>query len=61
MAKMDRKESLPKVFRDNNLFVLPVSRKAYAIVKGSGYLQVEWISEKPTIHYTQNPFPETYV
>ena len=60
MAKIDRKEDLPTIFRDNNLFLLPISRKRYAIVKGSGYHQLEVISEKPIIHYTQNPFPETF-
>ena len=34
MAKMDRIESLPRVFRDNNLFLLPISRKEYSIVRG---------------------------
>lgn len=33
MAKIDRLENLPEVFRENNLFLLPVSRKEYAIVK----------------------------
>ena len=60
MAKMDREENLPTIFRNNNLFLLPVSRREYAIVRGSGYHQLESISEKPTIHYTQNPFPELF-
>jgi hypothetical protein len=37
MAKIDKMENLPKVFRENNLFILPVSRKEYAIVRGTGY------------------------
>jgi hypothetical protein len=54
MAKMDRIESLPRVFRDNNLFLLPVSRKEYAIVKGEGYHKLEPITEtKPITHSTQ--------
>ena len=35
MAKMDTIESLPKIFRDNNLFLIPLSVKEYAIVKGN--------------------------
>ena len=31
MAKMDRYENLPQIFKENNLFLLPVSRKEYAI------------------------------
>jgi hypothetical protein len=57
MAKMDKTEDLPKVFRDNNLFVLPISRREYAIVKGVGYHQSEPITEKPIIHNTQIAFP----
>ena len=44
MAKMDRIENLPKVFRDNNAFLLPVSRKQYVIVKGKGYHKLEPIT-----------------
>jgi hypothetical protein len=61
MAKMDRLEDLPKVFRDNNLFLLPVSRREYVIVKGVGYHQLESIGEEePIIHYAQIPFPESF-
>jgi hypothetical protein len=61
MAKMDRLEDCPKVFRDNNLFLLPVSRREYAIVKGLGYHQLESIAEEePIIHYAQIPFPESF-
>jgi hypothetical protein len=34
MAKIDKIENLPKIFMENNLFLLPISRKEYAIVKG---------------------------
>jgi hypothetical protein len=60
MAKMDRLEDCPKVFRDNNLFLLPVSRREYAIVKGLGYHQLESMTEEPIIHYAQIPFPESF-
>jgi uncharacterized protein DUF6997/uncharacterized protein DUF6996 len=61
MAKMDRLEDCPKVFRDNNLFLLPVSRREYAIVKGVGYHQLESIGEEEQItHYAQIPFPESF-
>jgi hypothetical protein len=58
MAKMDKIENLPKIFRENNLFLLPVSRKEYAIVKGIGYHKLESITDvKPISHITQVPFP----
>ena len=37
MAKIDKFELLPKIFKDNNLFLLPISRSDYVIVKGNGY------------------------
>jgi len=58
MAKIDRIESLPRVFRENNLFLLPISRKEYSIVRGAGYHNLEQITDpKPTIYTTQLPFP----
>ena len=58
MAKMDKIENLPRIFRDNGLFLLPVSRKEYAIVKGIGYHKLESITDvKPITHITQLPFP----
>jgi hypothetical protein len=57
MAKMDTIESLPKVFRDNNLFLIPLSVKEYAIVKGNGYHNLERIDIKSITHYTDKPFP----
>jgi hypothetical protein len=58
MAKIDRKESLPRIFRENSLFLLPISRKEYSIVRGAGYHNLEQITDlKPTIYTTQLPFP----
>ncbi|MGB8936716.1 MAG: hypothetical protein WCC17_16610 [Candidatus Nitrosopolaris sp.] len=52
MAKIDRLENLPEVFRENNLFLLPVSRKEYAIVKGIGYHRLETIADIKPISFT---------
>jgi hypothetical protein len=57
MAKIDRFEILPKIFRENNLFLVPVSRREYALVKGIGYHTLEPIIEKPFKYSTQRPFP----
>lgn len=59
MAKIDRYSSLPQIFKDNNLFLLPTSRKDYAIVKGEGYHTLEPIETKMEIHQTSKPFPQS--
>ena len=61
MAKMDRYENLPQVFKENNLFLLPISRKEYAIIKGNGYHKLETIDKKLEIHLTSKPFPESAI
>jgi len=58
MAKMDTLESLPTVFRDNGLFLLPVSRSEYVIVRGDGYHRPEPVPERIEVHDTRFPFPE---
>ncbi|MGI9012272.1 MAG: type II restriction enzyme [Nitrososphaeraceae archaeon] len=61
MAKMDRYENLPQMFKENNLFLLPISRKEYAIIKGNGYHKLEPIDKKLEIHLTSKPFPESAI
>jgi hypothetical protein len=56
MAKMDTMEDMPKIFRENGLFLLPVSRTKYALVKGDGFHSLE-ASSKPVVHSTQFRFP----
>lgn len=57
MAKMDTIDNLPKIFQNNSLFLVPVSRGGYAIIKGKGYHSVEPFSEKICTHYTNLPLP----
>jgi hypothetical protein len=59
MAKMDRYEQLPKIFKDNNVVLFPISRKGYAIVKGKGYHELEEITEKYVTHVTEYPMPQS--
>jgi len=61
MAKMDRIESLPKIFRENNLFLLPISRSEYAIVKGDGHHKPEQFEARPEIFRTSKAFPSSAV
>jgi len=53
MAKIDSLKDLPKVFKDNNLIILPVSRKEYVLVKGKEYQVIEDPLDKPLIHYSE--------
>ena len=59
MAKIDKFELLPKIFKDNNLFLLPITRSDYVIVKGNGYQNINETEVKPQIHLTSRPFPES--
>ena len=57
MAKMDTLDDLPRVFRDNDVFLLPVNRHEYVIIKGKGYHHIEEIHSKPARFTTSFPFP----
>jgi hypothetical protein len=52
MAKMDRYDNLPQIFKENNLFLLPISRKEYTIIKGNGYHKLETIDKMVELHLT---------
>ncbi len=54
MAKMDSSASLPGVFREHGVFVLPVTNRKYAIVRGQGYHEPE------PIESTTRTFPSTF-
>jgi hypothetical protein len=40
LCKQDTREDRPKVFIDNDLFLLPVKNGYYTIVKGEGYIDI---------------------
>jgi hypothetical protein len=61
MAKMDRYDNLPQIFKENNLFLLPISRKEYTIIKGNGYHKLETIDKMVELHLTSKPFPESAI
>ena len=48
LCKQDTRESRPKVFRDNNLFLLPVKNGLYNIIKGEGYFDIPPITKALT-------------
>jgi Domain of unknown function (DUF6996) len=59
MAKIDTIERLPSVFKQNDLFILPISRKGYAIVRGKGYHTFEHIIARPITYSTTVQFPSS--
>lgn len=52
MAKIDEEEQLPSIFKKYGVFILPVDRSTYAILKGKGYHALEPIESEPEKHYT---------
>lgn len=50
LCKQDTREDRPKVFRDNNLFLLPVKNGFYNIIKGEGYIDIPDVVESPKIY-----------
>ena len=59
MAKIDTIEGLPSVFKQNGLFILPISRKEYAIVRGKGHHTFEHIVARPITYSTTVHFPSS--
>ncbi len=41
MAKFDTREDLPPIFRENGMFLLPVSNGEYVIIEGEGFHNLE--------------------
>jgi len=55
MAYIDQEEELPRIFRTFGVFILPVTRRKYVIVKGKGYHKVEPISTPIIEHVAMLP------
>lgn len=51
LCKQDSRENRPKIFKDNNLFLLPKKNGIYYIVKGEGYIDIPDITSD-IINYT---------
>ena len=52
-----QKKDKPRVFNENNLFVLPVQNGKYAIIQGEGYTDIPEILSKPIYFETDLKFP----
>ena len=49
MAKFDHSKHLPKIFKDNALSILPISRSSYIIGEFDAYEKVEYVQSKKPI------------
>lgn len=47
LCKHDSRAARPKIFRDNNLFILPTKNGKYALIQGEGYIDIEEILDDP--------------
>lgn len=56
LCKHDTRESRPKMFKDNDLFLLPVKNGFYNIIKGEGYLDLPEIKEETVIYASKLTF-----
>ena len=56
LCKMDTRESLPQIMRDNSLIILPVKNGKYAILKGEGYMDIPEISGEPQVYNSKLDF-----
>lgn len=56
LCKQDTREQRPKVFRDNNLFLLPKKNGIYYIIKGEGYIDIPKIDKKPLVYKSKIDF-----
>lgn len=56
LCKMDTREQVPKIMRDNDLFLLPVKNGNYVLVKGEGYLDIPDITTQAEVYATKLDF-----
>ena len=56
LCKQDSRESRPEIFKENNLFILPVKNGIYNIIKGEGYVDIQPISRKTELYNSKLDF-----
>lgn len=57
LCKQDTREERPEIFRENNLFLLPVKNGFYNIVRGEGYINIPKISSEVASYASKLEFP----
>lgn len=56
LCKMDTRESLPEIMKENGLVLLPVKNGQYVILKGQGYVDIPDIEGDAEIYNTKLDF-----
>lgn len=56
LCKIDKREHLPEIMRQNNLILLPVKNGEYLITKGEGFIDLPEILGEPEIYYSKLDF-----
>src|ERR1044071_1504249 len=56
LCKQDTRESRPRVFVENGLFILPTKNGRYAIIKGEGYIDIPVIETATKVYTSQLDF-----
>ncbi len=59
LCKQDTRQSRPKIFQENNLFILPIKNGQYAICKGEGYVDIPDITTPIEIYNSKLDFELT--
>jgi len=57
LCKQDTRDSRPRVFREKNLFILPIRNGKYFIVKGEGYIDIPHIRSLAEDYVSALDFP----
>jgi len=56
LCKQDTRESRPRIFKENQLFLLPVKNGFYNIIKGEGYVDIPEIKNDTIVHRSKLGF-----
>jgi|GEM_PF-1894186 len=56
LCKQDTREQRPLIFKERDLFLLPIKNGNYIIVKGEGYVDIPEIKNESTIYYSKLDF-----
>lgn len=56
LCKQDTRESRPRIFQENGLFILPTKNGIYSIIKGEGYIDIPPTSETIDVYMSKLSF-----
>lgn len=56
LCKMDSRESVPEIMKENDLFLLPINNGHYVIVRGEGYVDIPEIVSQTENYSTKLSF-----